>query len=171
MSTSTEHYRKLYTFGFHPTVTRAVMLLRISKYLTSRLFQSPSNDYELWPFTTETVLSFSIDTTQVLVVDVSTPWQNPWRCDACPTTCLVFDDTPDSERVVRATYWFSTPPEHFIFAPMRFRRALHWVKQSNCEDGDKFNSFSLDMHRIDSMDNSDIDELQRHFAENWTHRW
>eukprot|EP00760_Papus_ankaliazontas_P033094 PhM_4_TR6175/c0_g1_i3/m.48087 len=134
-----------------------------------RQAQAPvPNNYELCPFTTEAVLSFSVDRTQVCVISRRYKPRNPWGFDSDPKTCLVVDDTPDSEAVAR-TYWFSNaPPEHYNFEPMCFRRALDWLKQWNCDDRANLKSFSLGKRCTESavpfhLENDDIAALTKYF--------
>eukprot|EP00760_Papus_ankaliazontas_P039075 PhM_4_TR9477/c1_g2_i1/m.2124 len=162
-----EHYRTMYRFSFfHRTATRAVMLLRIGKHLASRQHRVPENDYELCDLMTEHVLSFCVDTRQVLVVDITS--RDADYSHAIARTCLVFDDNPDSNDVARARWSETSPPVHFIFKPMRFRRAVDWVWEWDrsfitryCNEAID-NGISLDMHHTDSLLHSnDINKLKR----------
>eukprot|EP00760_Papus_ankaliazontas_P008960 PhM_4_TR13950/c2_g2_i7/m.32198 len=161
---STEYYRELFGFGFHPTATHAVMLLRISKYL-SRDNDNTSNEYTLCALTTEDVLSFCVDTTQVLVVDITSRDDADDDSRATARTCLVVDDTPDCEVGVSvAAQWSNKTslPVHFVFGTLRCRRAVDWVKQSlltSCNDN---TCFSLDMRCTDNVQyNDDICALNK----------
>eukprot|EP00760_Papus_ankaliazontas_P008950 PhM_4_TR13950/c2_g2_i1/m.32201 len=121
---STEYYRELFGFGFHPTATHAVMLLRISKYL-SRDNDNTSNEYTLCALTTEDVLSFCVDTTQVLVVDITSRDDADADSRVTARTCLVVDDTPDCKVGVSAAQWSNKTslPVHFVFGT----RVFHWT--------------------------------------------
>eukprot|EP00760_Papus_ankaliazontas_P021713 PhM_4_TR18725/c0_g3_i5/m.11698 len=122
----TEHYRTLYGFGYHPTATRAAMLLRISTLMSTH--RAPTaTDFQLCTFTTEAVLSFCVDTAQVLVVDITD--HSPDISSGTARTCLVVDDDGGNEDVASAAWSETSPPEHFIFTPMCYDRALDWVRQ------------------------------------------
>eukprot|EP00760_Papus_ankaliazontas_P032926 PhM_4_TR6083/c0_g1_i1/m.74633 len=142
-SNRTEYCRKMYGFGFHPTATRALMLLGISTHV------SRANEYLLCPFTTKDILPFCIDPTQVLVVDISQEYYG-WS-KRQPFTCLVVDDDPESAHIAADTWSRSSPPQHFVFASMCFHRALDWVRKwkqrrwRGC-DAMKRKGVSLDMH-------------------------
>eukprot|EP00760_Papus_ankaliazontas_P013383 PhM_4_TR15703/c4_g3_i11/m.85064 len=152
-----EHYPQMFRLGFHPTATRAAMLLRISNITSCDLHdeQAPANDYELCAFTTEDVLSFCVDTMQVLVVDIT-------RCDgdddyshATVRTCLVLDDEPDNKDVAIAKWSQTTPPQHFVFAKMCFRRAINWVKRwPSYYDMNRRDGFSL--HLFNTYNSSSV---------------
>eukprot|EP00760_Papus_ankaliazontas_P013384 PhM_4_TR15703/c4_g3_i2/m.85044 len=88
-STVTEHYRKIFRFGFHPTATRAAMLLRIStSCISSQGCEPTCHEYLLCPFTTEDVLSFCVDTAQVLVVDTADDYSRRLHMNRTPRTFL-----------------------------------------------------------------------------------
>eukprot|EP00760_Papus_ankaliazontas_P022589 PhM_4_TR18885/c2_g2_i1/m.76530 len=160
----TEYFRKLHRFGFHATATRAAMILRIS----SQPFPSRSPDpvvahgYSLCVFTTEDVLSFCVDATCVLVVDVSRKDTNFSSSDA--TTCLVVDDHCESTSLSRTTWSRASPPTHFIFGSMCYRRALDWFLQSNVRGRrsltiDMRNTYSNERGTFDSTRSRSIVEL------------
>eukprot|EP00760_Papus_ankaliazontas_P000405 PhM_4_TR10066/c3_g2_i1/m.25800 len=116
----TEHFRKMFDRGFHPTASRAAMLLRMSTY-------DPINiEYSLCAFTTEHVLSFCVDANLVLVGDVTEESWDVLSGDA--SVCLIVDDHEKSD-VVSRTAW--TPLSHIIFAAMSYRRALEWLWQND----------------------------------------
>eukprot|EP00760_Papus_ankaliazontas_P026300 PhM_4_TR3021/c6_g2_i2/m.41479 len=116
------HYRNMYGFGFHPTATRALFILRMSTHFFKRRRPlTNSNEYRLCPFGGEHVLSFCIDTTRVLVLDISDPSAGGLipRSEAA-TTFLVFDENGDSRPVAKIA-WSRTPlPRHFMFARMSY---------------------------------------------------
>eukprot|EP00760_Papus_ankaliazontas_P040071 PhM_4_TR9837/c0_g2_i1/m.18093 len=157
MST-TQYYRSLYRLGFHPTATRAAMLLRISNSIPSR--------YQLCVFTTEAVLSFCVDTTQVLVVDI-TDKTSDYSSDTA-STCLVVDDTldasdDDNPDITSAGWSETSPPQHFVFASMCCHRALVWVWRWKSKFTLEEFRISLDMHH--SCHNSnDMDTFNRVMA-------
>eukprot|EP00760_Papus_ankaliazontas_P001822 PhM_4_TR10620/c0_g1_i2/m.29143 len=110
-STLTEHYRQMFRFGYHPTATRAMMLLRISSHVSSRPHAAPNN-FQLCPFTTRDVMSFCVDTAQVLVVDISEEYSD-LSSNKAPTA-LVVDDDHNNRQVARIE-WSWSSPSHFIF--------------------------------------------------------
>eukprot|EP00760_Papus_ankaliazontas_P027580 PhM_4_TR3397/c4_g2_i1/m.64523 len=114
------YYRQLFGYGYHPTANRALILLRISKYLSR--FDTTANNYDLCDFMTEHVLSFCVDTTLVLIVDAETHFFDITRSNA--PTCLVVDEGPNSTRVTTTVRTRTNPPQHFIFASMCYRRAV-----------------------------------------------
>eukprot|EP00760_Papus_ankaliazontas_P036627 PhM_4_TR8363/c4_g1_i3/m.14648 len=125
----------------YPTATRAAtMLLRISTQQSLSRSEPTSivSDYHLCPFSTEDVLSFCIDATRVLVVDITSIDSDFSRRDA--PTCLVVDDHGGSSALEWTAWNQTSPPQHFIFGSMCYRRALDWVQQW------KFIS-SIDMHQ------------------------
>eukprot|EP00760_Papus_ankaliazontas_P008970 PhM_4_TR13951/c2_g1_i2/m.32160 len=152
--TSTEYFRTLYRFGVHPTATRALMLLRINKHLVASRRQgqevrAPENDYILCDFTTEAVLSFCVDKTQVLVVDVTDVIVDIITDCSHAQTCLVVDDSGPDKDVVAVSEWSDTsPPEHFIFGSMRCRRAMDWLSLWHKHK----QGISLDMHDVEMND-------------------
>eukprot|EP00760_Papus_ankaliazontas_P026299 PhM_4_TR3021/c6_g2_i1/m.41476 len=155
------HYRNMYGFGFHPTATRALFILRMSTHFFKRRRPlTNSNEYRLCPFGGEHVLSFCIDTTRVLVLDISDPSAGGLipRCEAT-TMCLVVDDNAETQPVVKIAW--SWLPRHFMFARMSYHRALDWVRQwdvtklMNETDSEK-GGLSVDLHdTYDSSDNAD----------------
>eukprot|EP00760_Papus_ankaliazontas_P012904 PhM_4_TR15615/c3_g1_i9/m.68566 len=140
------HFRELFRCGYHPTATRAAILMLIS---STQQFPSSSSDpniaahYTLCAFTTEDVLSFCVDGTRVLVVDVAGKGSNFLSSDA--PTCLVVDDDRASAPLTRTAWSSTSPPNHFIFASMHYQRALDWVQQQQSKSltnvtqiGDRF---------------------------------
>eukprot|EP00760_Papus_ankaliazontas_P001247 PhM_4_TR10436/c2_g1_i1/m.77970 len=150
-----EHFRTLYGFGYHPTATSAIeIFLRVSTLIAECNFQ-------LSVFTAEEVLSFCVDTTQVLVVDITD--SNSDFSNSTARTCLVVDDTPD--RAVARTHWPShAPPEHYIFSPMSVHRALDWLQRWNPLPHSLSDRLYLtfDMYRTDST-LGDLKLLLDHF--------
>eukprot|EP00760_Papus_ankaliazontas_P036637 PhM_4_TR8363/c5_g3_i6/m.14643 len=126
---ATEHFRKLYAFGYHPTATRAALLLRISAYFSRSCGAPSTHTYALCDDITKELLSFCVDTTQVLVVDVADARSDFTSSDV--PTCLVFDDGPTSTYVAETAWSRTRPPQHYIFASMCYRRAINWVTQCN----------------------------------------
>eukprot|EP00760_Papus_ankaliazontas_P004674 PhM_4_TR12020/c0_g1_i1/m.48502 len=168
----TERFRELFRFGFNPTATRAAMLLRIStQRFAGSHNQSESNnitnDYHLCVFTTEDVLSFCVDVTQVLVVDVSDK-DSDFSSSNAPTTCLVVDDDPGCSSSLATLAWDQTtsPPTHFIFASMRYHRALDWFQKQMKRlpdearlSVDMYNTFSSERGTLNCIRDSKIVEL------------
>eukprot|EP00760_Papus_ankaliazontas_P022588 PhM_4_TR18885/c2_g1_i1/m.76526 len=129
----TAHFRKVYSVGFHPTALRAATLLSIA------------NEHNLCPFTTQRVLSFCIDTTQLLIVDILSE-RTDFTSSKAPM-CLVVDDHPTKTHVVTKTVWSrTTPPKHFVFTPMNYHRALLWVREWMTNRTMAQADISLDMH-------------------------
>eukprot|EP00760_Papus_ankaliazontas_P012404 PhM_4_TR15276/c0_g1_i1/m.29213 len=144
-TSTTQHFRTLYRFGFHPSATRAMMLLRISTHFTC------CHNFQLCTLTTEAVLSFCIDATQVLVVDITDGDSDFSKGTA--RTCLVVDDDPKSGDLATAAWSAASPPQHFIFTSMCYDRALHWNWQWLENDLFVGPSISLDMRSThDSAD-------------------
>eukprot|EP00760_Papus_ankaliazontas_P017756 PhM_4_TR17378/c2_g3_i4/m.73015 len=141
-STLTEHYRQMFRFGYHPTATRAVMLLRISCFDVSSYHATTANNL-LCPFTTEDVLSFCVDTAQVLVVDISEEYSDLSSSEA--PTALVVDDHHESRQVARIE-WSERSPNHFIFTSMSDRRAFDWVQHWVMNDEMATKGLCIDMH-------------------------
>eukprot|EP00760_Papus_ankaliazontas_P027712 PhM_4_TR3421/c0_g1_i3/m.425 len=124
--------------------TRAMTLLRVSTHSSSPRAPIDSN-YRLCIFSTEYVLSFCVDVTRVLVVDISE--EHPDFSSRHAPTCLVVDDHGEAKHVSAATAWSpSCPPQHFIFAPMHYDRAHDWVRQWQRNDAMKLKGISVDMH-------------------------
>eukprot|EP00760_Papus_ankaliazontas_P008263 PhM_4_TR13715/c2_g2_i1/m.29246 len=153
-STRTEHYRKVHRFGYHPAATRALMLLRISADMPSHSDHGASGFQLCCIFTTEDVVSFCVDVTQVLVVDITNSAADLSSRPA-PTLCLVVDDDPENEDVAPAAWSETSPPEHFIFACMCYDRALDWVRQWVVNDVMDENGISLDMRNTYSEKKTD----------------
>eukprot|EP00760_Papus_ankaliazontas_P018513 PhM_4_TR17520/c4_g1_i1/m.3787 len=126
-NTRTEHFRKLFRFGYNPTATCAVLLLRTS---THQEEPAAANGYHLCDFTTKDVLAFCIDTTCVLVVDIA-----DGDCDdvfnTVAPTCLVVDGHRERSPTAKTGWSQSSSPRHFIFASMPYSRALDWIQQSD----------------------------------------
>eukprot|EP00760_Papus_ankaliazontas_P006148 PhM_4_TR12920/c0_g1_i1/m.2480 len=80
----TEYSRETYRFGYHPTATRALILLGISTDMLGT-----EHEYCLCLLNAEEVLSFCIDEKQVLIVDITDGDANFSRSTAC--TCLVVE--------------------------------------------------------------------------------
>eukprot|EP00760_Papus_ankaliazontas_P036635 PhM_4_TR8363/c5_g3_i4/m.14641 len=93
---ATEHFRKLYAFGYHPTATRAALLLRISAYFSRSCGAPSTHTYALCDDITKELLSFCVDTTQVLVVDVADTRLFDIITRSNAPTCLVLDEGPES---------------------------------------------------------------------------
>eukprot|EP00760_Papus_ankaliazontas_P026306 PhM_4_TR3022/c2_g2_i2/m.46590 len=155
----TEYYRKLYRFGFHPTATRAMMLLRISTHIYSRSAPT-ANGYRLCPFSAETdILSFCIDITQVLFANIA-----DINNASHGTTCLVVDDSDEykcvpphkgrgNRRMKRPPRWSQTsPPHHFIFGSISYQRALKWFSTWTVNSAMEQEGISIDMHDTKSDD-------------------
>eukprot|EP00760_Papus_ankaliazontas_P000531 PhM_4_TR10092/c3_g1_i4/m.19699 len=149
----TQHFREMFRFGYNPTAARAVhLLLRIDTQ------QGPSvaSEYRLCPFTTEHVLSFCVDTTRVVVVDVS---EDLDVSSSTAATCLVVDNHSRANTPITTTAWSpTTPPRHFIFAPiMCYDRALDWMRQWETNGEMVAGGVSIDMHDTyadsDKLDN------------------
>eukprot|EP00760_Papus_ankaliazontas_P025018 PhM_4_TR2457/c3_g1_i5/m.64696 len=145
----TEHYRKIYNFGFHPTASRAALLLRISTLQFPSCAPPPvapppvANDYLLCAFRTEDVLSFCVDMSRVIVANIADECSD-FSSRAAPT-CLVVDD--DAERTVGRAVWSQdSPPKHFIFSSMRYRRALDWIRDWEKKYEMYKEGISIDMH-------------------------
>eukprot|EP00760_Papus_ankaliazontas_P008265 PhM_4_TR13715/c2_g3_i1/m.29243 len=156
MSSRTEHYRKVYRFGLHPTAARVLMLLRMT-HIISSCGASTVTEYRLCPFSAEDVLSFCIDRTQVCIVDISR--ENGLSSDVAPT-CLVVDDDSNNAAVATATWCQSSPLYHFVFAPMAYRRALLWVQRWQKKDYYRpmeHNGISLDMYATHSDEGNVFD--------------
>eukprot|EP00760_Papus_ankaliazontas_P036780 PhM_4_TR8390/c1_g4_i3/m.62551 len=173
-SSHTEHFRKLFRFGFHPTATRAVLLLRISSHISGRRapttnnFQRRSepiihNDYSLCDFTTEEILSFCIDTTRVFVVDAG----DKFLFSAAPTWLVVDDhDETTTRRQKRKKLRLGGARgrgrgqghvhNHFIFASMAYSRAIDWLKQSKIPEN---STVSIDMYNTYSDERGPFDGL------------
>eukprot|EP00760_Papus_ankaliazontas_P036426 PhM_4_TR8309/c0_g1_i2/m.24906 len=146
-SNATEHFRKLYGFGYHPIATRAALLLRISTHVSSRGRAPPTEDgYQLCTFTTEGVLSLCVDKSQVLVVDITTETSDDFSKNSAPI-CLVVDDSHGSKNVATTTWSETYPPQHFIFEYMSYDRAFLWVQQWTENETMEDNGMSLDMHK------------------------
>eukprot|EP00760_Papus_ankaliazontas_P035030 PhM_4_TR7589/c5_g1_i3/m.99810 len=141
----TEHFRNLFGFGFHPTATRAAMLLRIStQQLPGRTEPVLANDYHLCPFTTQDVLSLCIDATHVLVVDITDKGSDLSSSGTDAPTCLVVDDHRERSCSAQTTWSQSSPPKHFIFASMAYDRALDWLRRWGTTGGG--GGLAIDMH-------------------------
>eukprot|EP00760_Papus_ankaliazontas_P023657 PhM_4_TR2078/c1_g2_i11/m.47601 len=112
-----EELREVFCMGFHPTASRAVTLISIA------------NEHCLCPFTVQHVLSFCVDATRVLVVDISGEEQSDVAAGSgAPTCVVVVDDHPETTPVAETTWSETAPPKHFIFTPMCYHRALDWVR-------------------------------------------
>eukprot|EP00760_Papus_ankaliazontas_P023662 PhM_4_TR2078/c1_g2_i5/m.47596 len=98
-----EELREVFCMGFHPTASRAVTLISIA------------NEHCLCPFTVQHVLSFCVDATRVLVVDISGEEQSDVPAGSGPPTCVVVVDDHPRQRPSRRPWSESTPPKHFIF--------------------------------------------------------
>eukprot|EP00760_Papus_ankaliazontas_P012902 PhM_4_TR15615/c3_g1_i7/m.68562 len=152
------HFRELFRCGYHPTATRAAILMLIS---STQQFPSSSSDpniaahYTLCAFTTEDVLSFCVDGTRVLVVDVAGKGSNFLSSDA--PTCLVVDDDRASAPLTRTAWNSTSPPNHFIFASMHYQRALDWVQQQQSKTA---TAVSLDMRNTYSHEGGTFKGLQ-----------
>eukprot|EP00760_Papus_ankaliazontas_P013381 PhM_4_TR15703/c4_g3_i1/m.85061 len=154
-STVTEHYRKIFRFGFHPTATRAAMLLRIStSCISSQGCEPTGHEYLLCPFTTEDVLSFCVDTAQVLVVDI-TDENGPSETGEA-RTCLVVDGNYQNEHLASTAWSATSPPQHFVFASMPYDRAIGWVRKWVANDTVNKLGVSLDMQDTYSDDTDNI---------------
>eukprot|EP00760_Papus_ankaliazontas_P028148 PhM_4_TR3553/c1_g1_i2/m.67854 len=122
-TTLTEHFREVFALGLHPTASRAATLLTISTCVPP----IANSDYSLSTFTTEHVLAFCIDATQVIEVDISGKRNNTdFSCSKAPT-CIVHDR--NKSRVTRTQWSDSCPPTHFIFTSMASHRALAWIRK------------------------------------------
>eukprot|EP00760_Papus_ankaliazontas_P022288 PhM_4_TR18829/c2_g2_i2/m.95941 len=122
----TEHCRKVHRLGYHPAAIRALMLLVFNSGDTSRPRES---DYHLSLFSTEDVLLFCVDRTEVLVVNIT---DGDPRSTACTRTFLLVDDD-DSKDVARMREWNKTSlPHHCIFSSMCYDRALDWCTYNHC---------------------------------------
>eukprot|EP00760_Papus_ankaliazontas_P022281 PhM_4_TR18829/c0_g1_i1/m.95934 len=122
----TEHCRMAYRLGYHPAAIRALMLLVFNSGDTSRPRES---DYHLSLFSTEDVLLFCVDRTEVLVVNIT---DGDPRSTACTRTFLLVDDD-DSKDVARIREWNKTSlPHHCIFSSMCYDRALDWCTHNHC---------------------------------------
>eukprot|EP00760_Papus_ankaliazontas_P012899 PhM_4_TR15615/c3_g1_i4/m.68554 len=142
------HFRELFRCGCHPTATHAAILMLIS---STQQFPSSSSDpniaahYTLCAFTTEDVLSFCVDGTRVLVVDVAKDKGSDDFSSSKASTCLVVDDRGSIAPLARTAWSSTSPPNHFIFASMHYQRALDWVQQQQSKSltnvtqiGDRF---------------------------------
>eukprot|EP00760_Papus_ankaliazontas_P021174 PhM_4_TR18654/c0_g1_i1/m.75767 len=156
----TGQFRSLFRFGFHPAATQAAILLRIIS--TQPFPSSTENDYHLCDFTTEAVLSFCIDPTRVIVVDVT---KNPsdFSSSNAPT-CLVVDDLNDTAPLAWTAWSQTFPPKHLIFGSMPYHRALDWLNQSKipgegCVSIDMLETHSDDSDPLNSVRYTNIVEL------------
>eukprot|EP00760_Papus_ankaliazontas_P021166 PhM_4_TR18649/c2_g8_i1/m.23165 len=143
----TKDFCALYSIGFHPTATRAAMLLlRLGTCMSNRQ-ASPVYEYHLCTFTTETVLSFCVDRMQVIVADISSDYGRLSDfSSSAARTCLVVDNTPDSKDVATTAWSATSPPVHFVFLSMSYDRALGWLQKWQNNDIMTTRGISLDMY-------------------------
>eukprot|EP00760_Papus_ankaliazontas_P039477 PhM_4_TR9581/c1_g1_i2/m.92456 len=130
-------------FGYHPTAIRAALLLRISTYISNSCSTPNTHKYTLCNDTTKEVLLFCVDTTQMIVVDVADE-RSDFTSSNAPT-CLVLEKRPGSTCVAETAWSLTTPPQHFIFTSMCYRRALDWVKQWKNVDAMQKVGITVDM--------------------------
>eukprot|EP00760_Papus_ankaliazontas_P003856 PhM_4_TR11657/c0_g2_i3/m.16453 len=129
-----EHYRKLFQFGFHVTASRALLLLHFSKIYPIHSICHDGCIYHLCSMDTEVVLSFCIDATHILLVDITQPLDNvpsyrTTSINRSQAVCLAVDDHP----CVGITKWIEERPslsfEFITFcAPISYDRAFDWIK-------------------------------------------
>eukprot|EP00760_Papus_ankaliazontas_P012315 PhM_4_TR15250/c0_g1_i1/m.25249 len=102
-STLAAHFREIYRgVGLHPTATRAMTLLRINTHFNNNS-ASIANEYYLSVFAAAEVISFCIDSTRVLVADVTEDCSGLLNSKA--PSCLVVDDHRERTACVGTTAW------------------------------------------------------------------
>eukprot|EP00760_Papus_ankaliazontas_P001259 PhM_4_TR10436/c5_g3_i2/m.77971 len=142
-STLTEHYRQMFRFGYHPTATRAVMLLCIRSHVSGHP-RATTNNFQLSPFTIEDVLSFCVDAAQVLIVDITDEFSDLSSSSEATTALVVADD--GETRQDEPIRWNHASPTHFIFTSMSYGGAVVWVQHWQINDEMKTKGISIDMH-------------------------